>query len=141
MDGVSIVIFTTQKMWMTKGTALKNRMLFRRISSVNRCRQNVPKEVSRTRPLPRKSLKRQRVRRSKIATRAQHSRAALVAQVYIAELGELRLPVSRARSFLMCHKHSCSISTSVTFHFLNVYFRIFLHPDGSHENDAKECIV
>ena len=34
-----------------------------------------------------KSLKSQRVRRSKIATRAQHSRAAPVAQVYIAELG------------------------------------------------------
>ena len=30
---------------------------------------------------------------------------------------------------------------SETFHFLNVYFRIFLHPDGSHENGAKECIV
>ena len=34
----------------------------------------------------------------------------------------------------MCHMHSCSISTFATFHFLNVYFRIFLHPDGSHEN-------
>ena len=31
--------------------------------------------------------------------------------------------------------------TFATFHFLNVYFRIFLHPDGSHENGAKECIV
>ena len=41
----------------------------------------------------------------------------------------------------MCHMHSCSISTFATFHFLNVYFRIFLHPDGSHENGAKECIV
>ena len=39
----------------------------------------------------------------------------------------------------MCHMHSCSISTFATFHFLNVYFRIFLHPDGSHENGAKEC--
>ena len=141
MDGVSIVIFTTQKMWMTKRTALKNRMLFRRISSVNRCRQKVLKEVSRKHPQPRKSLKRQRVRRSKVATRAQHSRAAPVAQVYIAELGCFRLPVSRACSFLMCHMHSCSISTFATFHFLNVYFRIFLHPDGSHENGAKECIV
>ena len=33
--------------------------------------------------------------------------------------------------------HSCSISTFDTFHFLNVYFRIFLHPDGSHENGPK----
>ena len=32
-------------------------------------------------------LKRQRVRRSKVATRAQHSRAAPVAQIYTAELG------------------------------------------------------
>ena len=141
MDGVSIVIFITQKMLMTKRTALKIKMLFRKISSVNRCRQNVLKEVSRTHPQPRKSLKRQHVRRSKIATRAQHSRAAPLAQVYIAELGSFRLPVSRARSFLMCHMHSCSISTFATFHFLNVYFRIFLHPDGSHENGAKECIL
>ena len=137
MDGVSIVIFTTQIiMWMTKRTALKNRMLFRRISSVNRCRQKVLKEVSRKNPQPRKSLKRQRVRRSKVATRAQHSRAAPVAQIYTAELGEVRLPVSRACSFLMCHMHSCSISTFATFHFLNVYFRIFFHPNGFHENGA-----
>ena len=87
MDGVSIVIFITQKMLMTKRTALKTRMLFRKISSVNRCRQNVLKGTSRTNPQPRKSPKRQIVRRSKIATRAQHSRAALVAQVHIAELG------------------------------------------------------
>ena len=38
----------------------------------------------------------------------------------------------------MYHLHSCSISTFATFPFLNVYFRIFLHPDGSHENGAKE---
>ena len=44
------------------------------------------------------------------------------------------MPVSRACSFLMCHMHSCSISTFATFHFLNVYFRIFFHPDGFHEN-------
>ena len=29
--------------------------------------------------------------------------------------------------------HSCSISTFATSHFLNVYFRIFFHPDGFHE--------
>ena len=29
---------------------------------------------------------------------------------------------------------SCSISTFATFHFLNVYFRIFFHPDGFHED-------
>ena len=46
-----------------------------------------------------------------------------------------------------------SHENGATFHFLNVYFRIFLHPDGSHENGsktvlgirfqngAKECIV
>ena len=80
-----------EKILMTKRTERMlfrtKRMLFRRISSVNRCRQNILKEVSRTHPQPRKSRKRQRVRRSKIATRAQHSRAAPVAQVYIAELG------------------------------------------------------
>ena len=43
MDGVSIVIFITQKMLMTKRTALKIKMLFRKISGVNRCRQNVLK--------------------------------------------------------------------------------------------------
>ena len=36
----------------------------------------------------------------------------------------------------MCHMHSCSISTFATFHFLNVYFRTFLHPDGFHENGS-----
>ena len=39
----------------------------------------------------------------------------------------------------MCHMHSCSISTFATFHFLNVYFRIFFHPDGFHENVPKRC--
>ena len=76
-----------------------------------------------------------------MATRAQHSRAAPVAQVYIAELDQFRLPVSRARSFLMCHTHSCSISTFATFHFLNVYFRIFFHPDGFHENGERELLL
>ena len=132
MDGASIVIFTTQKMWMTKRTAQKNRMLFRRISSVNRCRQKVLKEVSRKHPQPRKSLKRQGVRRSKVATRAQHSRAGPVAQIYIAELGKSNCRY-HARVHFSCHMHSCSISTFATFHFLNVYFRMFLHPDGSHE--------
>ena len=33
-----------------------------------------------------------------------------------------------------------SHENGATFHFLNIYFRIFLHPDGSHENGAKECI-
>ena len=37
----------------------------------------------------------------------------------------------------MCHMHSCSISTFAAFHFLNVYFLIFLHPDGSHENQNR----
>ena len=28
--------------------------------------------------------------------------------------------------------------TFATFHFLNVYFRIFFHPDGFHENGSHE---
>ena len=55
--------------------------------SANRCRKKVLKEVIRTHLQPRKSLKRQKVPRSKTATRAQHSRAALIAQFCIAELG------------------------------------------------------
>ena len=30
-----------------------------------------------------------------------------------------------------------SHENGATFHFLNVYFRIFFHPDGFHENGAK----
>ena len=121
MDGVSIVIFTTQKMWMTKRTALKNRMLFRRISSVNRCRKNVLKEANRTHPLPRKSLKRQRVRRSKIATRAQHSRAEPVAQVYIAELGKYDCRYHARVHF------SCVICIAAAFQLLPLFiFSMFI---------------
>ena len=121
MDGVSIVIFTTQKMWMTKRTALKNRMLFRRISSVNRCRQKVLKEVSRKHPQPRKSLKRQRVRRSKVATRAQHSRAGPVAQIYTAELGK-----SNCRYHARVH-FSCVICIAAAFQLLPLFiFSMFI---------------
>ena len=108
-------------MWMTKRTALKNRMLFRRISSVNRCRKNVLKEVSRTHPLPRKSLKRQRVRRSKIATRAQHSRAEPVAQVYIAELGKYDCRYHARVHF------SCVICIAAAFQLLPLFiFSMFI---------------
>ena len=60
-------------------------------------------------------------------------------QVYTAELGKFRLPVSSACSFLMCHMHSCSISTFATFHFLNVYFRIFFtQTDSKRINSSAE---
>ena len=108
-------------MWMTKRTALKNRMLFRRISSVNRCRQKVLKEVSRKHPQPRKSLKRQRVRRSKVATRAQHSRAGPVAQIYTAELGK-----SNCRYHARVH-FSCVICIAAAFQLLPLFiFSMFI---------------
>ena len=55
--------------------------------SGNRYLKEVLKEIIRTHLQPRKSLKRQKVRRSKIATRAQHSRVALIAHSCIAEIG------------------------------------------------------
>ena len=97
------------------------------------------------------------MRRSKIATRAQHSRAEPVAQVYIAELGKydcrcharvhfscviciaaafqlLPLFIFSMFIFVYFFTQTDPTRTFATFHFFNVYFRIFLHPDGSHEN-------
>ena len=50
---------------------------------------------------------------------------------------KMSLENARVQFFMFHIMHSCSISTFTTSHFLNVYFRIFLHPDGFHENDSK----
>ena len=100
-------------------------MLFQRLAkrsnsakhrSVYSCRQKVLQEVIRTHLQPRKSLKRQKVRRSKIATLAQHSRAALVAQFCIVEL-EVN---SDCRYHARVH-FSCSICIATAFQLLPLF--------------------
>ena len=70
---------------------------------------------------PRRSLKRQRVRRSKVATRAQHSRAGPVAQIYTAELGK-----SNCRYHARVH-FSCVICIAAAFQLLPLFiFSMFI---------------